>query len=121
MTTKSQTKSKAKSFPFQPLNDRVVVLPDEEDKVSKGGIHLPDGHDSEETTLNGVVVAVGPGGLDEKGYRIPVCVGQGDRVIYRRARYGMLEEVVGGDTVYHLVKEDALLAVVEETTDEDGA
>jgi chaperonin GroES len=67
---------------LQPLGDRVVVQPSEEEEVTKGGIILPD--TAKEKPQRGVVIAVGPGKLDEEGKRIPMEVKKGDKVIYSK-------------------------------------
>ncbi len=67
---------------LQPLVDRVVVQPSEEEEVTKGGIILPD--TAKEKPQRGVIIAVGPGRLDEEGKRIPMEVKKGDKVIYSK-------------------------------------
>lgn len=67
---------------LQPLGDRVVVQPSEEEEVTKGGIILPD--TAKEKPQRGVIIAVGPGRLDEEGKRIPMEVKKGDKVIYSK-------------------------------------
>ena len=67
---------------LQPLGDRVVVQPSQEEEVSKGGIILPD--TVKEKPQRGVIIAVGPGKLDEEGKRIPMEVKKGDKVIYSK-------------------------------------
>ncbi|TEU04126.1 MAG: co-chaperone GroES [Dehalococcoidia bacterium] len=67
---------------LQPLGDRVVVRPSGEEEVTKGGIILPD--TAKEKPQRGVVIAVGPGRLDEEGKRVPMEVKKGDKVIYSK-------------------------------------
>ena len=67
---------------LQPLGDRVVVQPSEEEEITKGGIYLPD--TAKEKPQRGVIIAVGPGRLDEEGKRIPMEVKKGDKVIYSK-------------------------------------
>jgi chaperonin GroES len=67
---------------LQPLGDRVVVQPSQEEEVSKGGIILPD--TAKEKPQRGMIIAVGPGRLDEEGKRIPMEVKKGDKVIYSK-------------------------------------
>jgi len=67
---------------LQPLGDRVVVRPSDEEEVTKGGIILPD--TAKEKPQRGVVIAVGPGRLDEEGKRVPMEVKKGDKVIYSK-------------------------------------
>ncbi|MCK4697371.1 MAG: co-chaperone GroES [Dehalococcoidia bacterium] len=67
---------------LQPLGDRVVVRPSDEEEVTKGGIILPD--TAKEKPQRGVIIAVGPGRLDEEGKRVPMEVKKGDKVIYSK-------------------------------------
>jgi chaperonin GroES len=72
------TKSKPK-IKIQPLEDRVVILPDDETATMRGGLYIPD--TAKEKPTQGEVVAVGPGRI-EKGERIKMELSAGDRVIY---------------------------------------
>jgi len=66
---------------LQPLEDRVVIKPVEEEEKTASGIVLPD--TAKEKQVKGEVVAVGEGKWDESGKaRIPVDVKVGDIVIY---------------------------------------
>jgi chaperonin GroES len=95
---------------IKPLADRVVVKRlEEEEAKSPGGIIIPD--TAKEKPQKGIVVAVGPGKLDEKGNRIPMEVKVGDKVIF--AKYAGSEVKIGGEE-YLIMREDDILAVVEE-------
>jgi chaperonin GroES len=95
---------------IKPLADRVVVKRlEEEEAKSPGGIIIPD--TAKEKPQKGIVVAVGPGRLDEKGNRIPMEVKVGDKVIF--AKYAGSEVKIGGEE-YLIMREDDILAVVEE-------
>lgn len=97
---------------LHPLGDRVVVRPLEESEAgtkSPSGIIIPDTV-SKEKPEQGIVVAVGPGRMDD-GVRIPVAVTVGDRVIF--SKYGYDEVKVGGKE-YFIVSEASVLAVINE-------
>lgn len=70
---------------FQPLGDRVVVKPiAKEEKVSAGGIIIPDTV-SKEKPMQGKVIAVGPGRYNEDGDgRIPMEVKVGQQVMFKK-------------------------------------
>jgi hypothetical protein len=53
-------------FRIQPLSDRVVVKPAEREAQTKGGIFLPDTA-SKERPMEGLILAVGAGRLDDSG------------------------------------------------------
>ena len=94
---------------LQPLGDRVVVRPlDEEDMKTPAGIYIPD--TAKEKPQEGEVVAVGPGELNEKGERIEIDVNKGDKVIY--SKYGGTEIKVEG-TEYLILSSRDILAKVE--------
>jgi len=66
---------------LQPLEDRVVIKPIDEEEKTASGIVLPD--TAKEKPMKGEVMAVGEGKWDEAGKnRIPVDVAVGDQVIY---------------------------------------
>ena len=64
---------------IQPLEDRVVIYPDDEGETMRGGLYIPD--TAKEKPTQGEILAVGPGRI-EKGERIPVDVKVGDKVLY---------------------------------------
>ena len=61
---------------LRPLHDRVIVKRQEKETTTAGGIVLASS--AAEKPSEGVVVAVGPGRVDEKGNRIPVDIKEGD-------------------------------------------
>jgi len=89
---------------IKPLADRVVVKPIEREKVSKGGIVLPD--TAKEKPQEGKVMAVGDGRLSEDGKRIPMDVKVGDIVIY--AKYGGAEIKIDDEELMILRESDIL-------------
>ena len=56
---------------IKPLGDRVIVKPIERETM-KGGIIIPD--TAKEKPMEGEVLAVGPGKLNDKGERAPMDV-----------------------------------------------
>ena len=90
---------------FKPLGNRVVVQPsDAEDKVSAGGIYIPD--TAKEKPQEGAVVAVGPGRLADDGSRVPMELAVGDMVVY--SKYAGTE-YKDGETEYLVLREDDIL------------
>ena len=68
---------------LQPLGDRVVVKPNEDqDMRTSSGLVIPD--TAKEKPQTGEVIAVGPGALDEDGERMPMDVKVGDVVLYSK-------------------------------------
>ncbi len=93
-------------FGIEPLEDRVVVRPADEEQTTPTGIVIPD--TAKEKPQEGEVVAVGPGRFED-GQRVPVDVKVGDRVLY--SKYGGTEVKVEGDEYLVLSARD-LLAIV---------
>ena len=92
---------------LKPLFDRVVLLPEESEKETKGGILLPTA--SQEKSQIAKVVAVGKGGeLD--GKKIEMQVKEGDRVLY--SKYAGTE-ISFGEKKYVVVRQTDILAVVK--------
>ena len=94
-------------FALNPLDDRVVVKPSEEEATTASGIVIPD--TAKERPQEGEVVAVGPGRFEE-GSRIPMDVKVGDKVIY--SKYGGTEWKDRDGTEYLILSARDILGVV---------
>jgi len=92
----------------KPLNDRVLVKRLEEMQVTKGGIYIPD--TAKEKPVEGQVVSVGPGKVNDQGNRVPLNVKEGDKILF--GRYAGSEIKVEGEE-YLMMREDDILAIVE--------
>lgn len=92
---------------IQPLYDRVVIKRMEEEKLSAGGIVIPDS--AAEKPLKGEVIAVGEGkALDNGSVRAPK-VKKGDKVLF--GKYAGTEIKLDG-VEYLVVKEDDIFAIL---------
>ena len=96
------------SISIKPLEDRIVIRQVEAEQTTASGLVIPD--TAKEKPQEGEVIAVGPGGVDDNGNRIPVDVKVGDVVIY--SRYGGTEVKYDGQEFQILSSRD-VLAVVE--------
>ncbi|MFW6188830.1 MAG: co-chaperone GroES [Planctomycetota bacterium] len=94
---------------IEPLEDRVVVKPIEEEEKTSGGIFLPE--TAKEKPQQGEVVAVGPGKVLESGERGALSVKKGDRVLF--SKFGGTEVNVDADELL-VMRESDLLAVIED-------
>ena len=93
---------------IRPLNDRVLVIREEEEQKSAGGIIIPD--TAKEKPQRGKVVAAGPGKVGENGKRTPLEVKSGDRILF--SKYAGTEIKIDG--VEHVfMKEDDILSIIE--------
>ncbi len=95
---------------LKPMNDYLLIEPLKEDEVTKGGIVIPETA-REERAIKGKVIAVGPGKLNDKGERIPLTIKEGQQVIFKK--YAP-DEIKIDDKEYYFVREDDILAVVED-------
>jgi chaperonin GroES len=93
------TKSKIK-----PLEDRILVRPEEGEETTASGIVIPD--TAKEKPQEGTVLAIGPGKRSDTGDLIPMDVKEGDRVIY--SKYGGTEVVLDGEDLLILSARDVL-------------
>ncbi len=93
---------------IRPLHDRILIKSLDEEETTKGGIIIPDS--AKEKPMEGEVVAVGNGKLDEKGKRIPLDVKVGNKVIY--SKYAG-SEVKIKDVEHLIVKEEDILGIIE--------
>jgi chaperonin GroES len=99
----------SKSRQVVPLGDRVVVKQTRQDEVRASGLVIPD--TAREKPQLGVVIAVGPGRLDDNGKRIPIDLKNGDRVLY--AKYSgqdVPRGVFGDEDDYMILKDTDVLA-----------
>ncbi len=93
---------------LRPLDDRVVVEPQEAEERTSGGIVLPD--TAKERPQRGTVVSIGPGKMLDSGTRGPLSIGVGDMVIY--GKYSGTDIEVSGKDVKILRESDILAKVV---------
>ena len=95
-----------KEVKIKPLGDRIIVKPIERETM-KGGIIIPD--TAKEKPMEGEVLAVGAGKLDDKGGRIPMDVKPGDRVLY--GKYSGTEVKLDDET-YLIIHQDEVLGIL---------
>jgi chaperonin GroES len=93
---------------LRPLDDRVVVEPQEPEERTSGGIVLPD--TAKERPQRGTIVSIGPGKLLDNGSRGKLSVGVGDLVIY--GKYSGTDIEVAGKDVKILRETDILAKIV---------
>ena len=100
MATITKAKPKLK---ITPLEDRVVVIPDDEAETMRGGLYIPD--TAKEKPTQGAVIAVGQGRY-EKGVRVPMDVKVGDKVLY--GKYSGTNITLEGEEVVIIKASDIL-------------
>jgi len=97
----------SKGIKIKPLEDRIVVQTLEAEQTTASGLVIPD--TAKEKPQEGMVLAVGPGRIDDKGQRVPLDISVGDKVIY--SKYGGTEVKYSGEEYLILSARDVLAVV----------
>ena len=93
---------------IRPLQDRIIVKRVQEEEKTKGGIIIPD--TAKEKPIEGKVIAVGNGKVNEDGSVRPLDVKAGDRILF--SKYAGTDIKIDGEE--HLImREDDILGVIE--------
>lgn len=92
---------------FEPLGERLVIKPTEQEEKTSSGIFLPD--TAKEKPQEGEVIAVGSGRVTDEGNRIPMEIKVGDTVIYSKYSGTEYKE---GDEEYLILRESDILAKI---------
>lgn len=91
---------------LRPLGHRLLVKKVEEQNKTASGLYIPEA--AKEKGQRAVVVAAGPGRVDQTGKIIPLAVKVGDEVIY--SKYAGTQ--TGADE-YLIITEDEVLGILE--------
>ena len=93
---------------IRPLQDRIIVKRLKEEEKTKGGIIIPD--TAKEKPIEGKVIAVGNGKMNDKGTLHKPEVKVGDTILF--GKYSGTEVKIDGEE--HLIlREDDVLGVIE--------
>lgn len=95
---------------IKPLSGKVLILEDEKEKVSSGGIIIPDTARDGKFSTTAKVIAVGPG-VRQKGYVEEPSVKAGDRIVLPK-HHGT--EVTFDGKIHRIISSDVIDAVFEE-------
>lgn len=93
---------------LRPLHDRVIIKRMEEERLSTGGIVIPDS--AAEKPSRGEVIAAGNGKILDDGKVRPIAVKKGDKVLF--GKYSGTEVKVDG-TELLVMREEDIMAVIE--------
>jgi chaperonin GroES len=94
---------------IEPLHDKVVIKPLDEEAVTASGIVLPETVDKDKP-MQGEVIAVGPGRRMDNGELAPMGVKVGDVVLF--TKYSP-DEVEIDDEEFLVIEEDKILGVIK--------
>jgi len=93
----------------RPLHDRVLVKRNEEpSKTESGLLFLPES--AKEKPVEGTILAVGAGRINDDGSVMPLQVQTGDRIVF--GKYSGTEIKVGGEDRL-ILREDDILGVID--------
>jgi chaperonin GroES len=93
---------------IRPLGDRVLIKRIESEEKTKGGIIIPD--TAKEKPIEGRVIAVGAGKVDDNGKQRALDVKPNDRILF--GKYSGTEVKIDGEE--HLIlREEDILGVIE--------
>jgi len=95
---------------IQPLENRVVIKPLEAE--SPNGIFIPK--EAQEKSMEGIVIAVGPGLITLDGATIKMRLKEGDKVLYSKF---VGTEVTYKDEDFLIMKESEVLAILGQDGD----
>ena len=91
----------------KPLHDRILVKRIDPKEEVKGGIIIPD--TAKEKPMEGKVIAVGAGRLDENGKRVQMDVKVGDRILV--GKYSGTEIKIE-DIEHIILREEEVLGII---------
>ena len=92
----------------RPLGGKILVLPEELEEKTKGGLYIPDTAAKEKPQV-GTVVAKGPGKKNTEGKVIAIDVEIGNKVYFKK--YSP-DEIEVDEKKYLIMDEDDILAVL---------
>jgi chaperonin GroES len=93
---------------LRPLHDRVIVKRMEEERMSAGGIVIPDS--ATEKPVRGEVLAVGNGKILDNGDKRALDIKAGDKILF--GKYSGTEVKVEGEELL-VMREEDIMAVIE--------
>lgn len=93
---------------FRPLHDRVLVRRLEKDEKTAGGIIIPD--TAQEKPMEGEVMAVGSGHINDNGDVRPLDVKAGDHIVF--SKWSGTEVTIDGEELL-VMKESDIIGIIE--------
>lgn len=92
---------------FKPLHDRVLVRRASNDEKTAGGIILPE--TAQEKPMEGEVVAIGTGYINDNGDKRPLDVKEGDKIVF--SKWAGTEVTIDGEELM-VMKESDIIGIV---------
>lgn len=101
---------------YEPLADRVIVEPAQENKRTASGLFIPDVATSQKHVAYGTIIAVGTGRANAEGKLVPLHVKLGDTVCFPRKAPALIPiiDADGNEEIVFMLREADLIAVVHD-------
>ncbi len=93
---------------FRPLHDRVLVRRLDQDDKTAGGIIIPD--TVQEKPMEGEIVSVGTGHINDNGEVRPLDVKSGDQILF--TKWSGTEVTIDGEDLL-VMKESDIMGIIE--------
>lgn len=93
---------------IKPLHDQILIELEEKDNVTKTGLILARTENDTEPD-KGIVLATGPGRVNDNGVVFPVSVSVGDKVLFAKYAGHLVKK---DDKKYVLVSEKDIIAIL---------
>ena len=80
---------------YQPRNDTVIILVTKEEQTTASGLVIPKSVDSDFSTSEGKILAIGPGPQDNEGNRLPFMMDElkvGNTIVFSKYAGRILSE-----------------------------
>lgn len=97
----------AKTLKFQPLHDRVLVKRAAAEEKTSGGIIIPDS--ATEKPMEGEILAIGTGYINDNGDVRPLAVKKGDKVLF--SKWAGTEVKIDGEELM-VMKESDIIGII---------
>lgn len=97
----------AKTLKFQPLHDRVLVRRAAGEEKTSGGIIIPDS--VQEKPMEGEILAIGTGYINDNGDIRPLAVKKGDKVLF--SKWAGTEVKIDGEELM-VMKESDIIGII---------
>ena len=94
---------------IKPIREYVLIRRLESESKTSGGLIIPD--TAKEKPVQGIVIGVGEGRIDDNGQLVKPVVKEGDKVLF--TKWSGTEVKMDGET-FVVMKESDVIAVIED-------
>ena len=94
---------------IKPIREYVVIRRLESESKTAGGLIIPD--TAKEKPVQGIIIGVGEGKIDNNGQLVKPVVKEGDKVLF--TKWSGTEVKIDGETLI-VMKESDIIAIIED-------